>query len=609
MTAQSLSVGEAIRFGFDKWRKNLVFFLILSLFLISFNFLLLGLINLQGILSLAGGKVPSELFNYFNNFIRSTSFGLQLLLGSVIFVNALTNRRNIYFFVGILIVLVTLFIPPFQISIIELLSKVFGLPVEAFNSPIIGKASPSQVKFTISIANYLAQIVLGIGTTRIGLKLCDNGRFKVSDLFSDLNLFLEFLFAFIVYFVLLVLGYLFFIIPGILLTIRLQFYSYFILDRRLSPIEAIKKSFAVTKNFEPELILLLLLINLLSVIVSLISSIVIIPSSFTGEVSLLSFSVIYLLPIITTFITTPLQIASYAFVYHKLTASGETIRQSQALLRSSAFGRASLTIFLVIIYPFVLIFELYIVLFIIGLTSRTNLLTLLTSFPTSLSTNPFLSSFLIFLLSALILPMVLIIFFIPSLSMIGIGLGINGVLQKNSRRVSALVGLLLNSIALIYTLILIIQFTLVSSYTSRSISKLEEGRSLATQGRIKEAVAVYKEAEKSNPAIVSALSWNELCWSGSLHNHPSDVIFACDKAVIFAPGNPQYLDSRGLARALTGDTQGAIEDFQAFVDGNNGSPKEKLQRQAWIDALRAGKNPFTPEELESLRNQSDNLPF
>lgn len=31
--------------------------------------------------------------------------------------------------------------------------------------------------------------------------------------------------------------------------------------------------------------------------------------------------------------------------------------------------------------------------------------------------------------------------------------------------------------------------------------------------------------------------------------------------------------------------------------------KWKIQRQRWLDALRASKNPFTPEEIKSLLKQ------
>ena len=76
-------------------------------------------------------------------------------------------------------------------------------------------------------------------------------------------------------------------------------------------------------------------------------------------------------------------------------------------------------------------------------------------------------------------------------------------------------------------------------------------------------------------------------------------MFACEKAVALAPKHGEIRDSRGLARALTGNTQGAIEDFQAFVDWTN-NDEQRLQRQGWIDALRAGENPFTEVEIKSL---------
>jgi len=77
---------------------------------------------------------------------------------------------------------------------------------------------------------------------------------------------------------------------------------------------------------------------------------------------------------------------------------------------------------------------------------------------------------------------------------------------------------------------------------------------------------------------------------------------ACEQAVALEPENNGIRDSRGLARALTGNITGAIEDFQAFINSTNDKDM-KAQRQRWIDALRAGQNPFTPEELQSLRGQ------
>jgi WD40 repeat protein len=125
---------------------------------------------------------------------------------------------------------------------------------------------------------------------------------------------------------------------------------------------------------------------------------------------------------------------------------------------------------------------------------------------------------------------------------------------------------------------------------------------LLTTDKVSEAIVAYQKVQKLMPTSISARSWNNLCWVGSLHGHAAEVMAACEKAVSLAPKDSvfNYQDSRGLARALTGDTQGAIEDFQAFIESPYSKEEEKAQRQRWIDALRAGKNPFTKEELESL---------
>jgi hypothetical protein len=77
----------------------------------------------------------------------------------------------------------------------------------------------------------------------------------------------------------------------------------------------------------------------------------------------------------------------------------------------------------------------------------------------------------------------------------------------------------------------------------------------------------------------------------------------CEKAVTLDPDNKGYQDSRGLARVLTGDLVGALEDFRAAVDSSalDYSKRVKERRLRWIEALELGNNPLTPEELEELR--------
>ncbi|MBW4497132.1 MAG: hypothetical protein KME26_29545 [Oscillatoria princeps RMCB-10] len=138
---------------------------------------------------------------------------------------------------------------------------------------------------------------------------------------------------------------------------------------------------------------------------------------------------------------------------------------------------------------------------------------------------------------------------------------------------------------------------------------VKKGEELVKEGKVREAIAAYAQAQKLDPNFeIYAESWNTLCRYGSLHRHAKDVMFACEKAVALAPYNERYRDSRGIARALTGNPKGAIEDFQAYIAWIDNLPsgskdfykKEKSQRQRWVDALKAGNNPFTDEELKRL---------
>jgi hypothetical protein len=95
---------------------------------------------------------------------------------------------------------------------------------------------------------------------------------------------------------------------------------------------------------------------------------------------------------------------------------------------------------------------------------------------------------------------------------------------------------------------------------------------------------------------------NHSCWYGSIGGQAAKVMNACEKAVELASKDKisLYRDSRGLARALTGNFAGAIEDFQVFVDSTD-DEEQKAQRQQWIEALQKGGNPFTSEVLEELK--------
>ncbi len=130
------------------------------------------------------------------------------------------------------------------------------------------------------------------------------------------------------------------------------------------------------------------------------------------------------------------------------------------------------------------------------------------------------------------------------------------------------------------------------------------GNAYADQGDYEQATADYTKAIELNPQDVD--TWNNLCWTGSLAGVAAEVLDACEQAVKLAPDDGWKYDNRGLARALTGDYQGAIEDFKFFVEWSKQNDLYEQyghKREAWIAELEAGHNPFDEATLEALRKE------
>jgi tetratricopeptide (TPR) repeat protein len=132
---------------------------------------------------------------------------------------------------------------------------------------------------------------------------------------------------------------------------------------------------------------------------------------------------------------------------------------------------------------------------------------------------------------------------------------------------------------------------------------LSRGISWVREGKVEEAIQAYNQAQSLDPNLeIMAVSWSILCVYGSLHGHAADVLYAGENAVNLEPDNKRFQFGRGIARVLTGDLSGALADFQEVLDSDvlGESEDMKYRWQRWVEALKAGEKPFTPEELETL---------
>jgi uncharacterized membrane protein len=136
--------------------------------------------------------------------------------------------------------------------------------------------------FVINVIEILVNAVLGLGLIAIMLAFKDGRLPEFVDLFNRAPLVFHYVAATILYALMVVVGLVFLIVPGIYLAVRFGYYGYFIVDEEVGPIEALKKSSDLTEGVRMDLFLfgaLLIGLNILGLMVLLVGVLVTMPMS------------------------------------------------------------------------------------------------------------------------------------------------------------------------------------------------------------------------------------------------------------------------------------------------------------------------------------------
>ncbi len=131
-------------------------------------------------------------------------------------------------------------------------SKGWSLAVKEFIPlllTIIMTAVISAVAGILPLLSLLITIPLRIGADWVFLKAARKQRFESTD-FLDVfkENYVQALLAGVLTAILIIIGLLFLIIPGIIIAARLAFVNYLVMDRKMKAVEAIKESWRMTKG-------------------------------------------------------------------------------------------------------------------------------------------------------------------------------------------------------------------------------------------------------------------------------------------------------------------------------------------------------------------------
>lgn len=108
----------------------------------------------------------------------------------------------------------------------------------------------------LSILLFVFQLILGIGVIVISLKIIDHKKPELSDLVYHYSVLLPYFLGALLYVAVIVVGIVLLIVPGIIWGIKYQYTTYLIIDKKMTPLEAFKKSGKITEGNKWNLFLL-----------------------------------------------------------------------------------------------------------------------------------------------------------------------------------------------------------------------------------------------------------------------------------------------------------------------------------------------------------------
>lgn len=139
-----------------------------------------------------------------------------------------------------------------DLLLVTIIVIVINIPFHLFRSSyeIGGIGFPIVVFFGFFALVYEIFIVAPIeyGADWMFLKAMRNEKFEIKDMFSSFEIYLKVILANILVAVIVIMGIIALLIPGIIFACKLAFVPYLVMDRKLDAGEAIKESWRMTKG-------------------------------------------------------------------------------------------------------------------------------------------------------------------------------------------------------------------------------------------------------------------------------------------------------------------------------------------------------------------------
>ena len=102
--------------------------------------------------------------------------------------------------------------------------------------------------FLAGIVLWVIQLLISIGLMQIVLSFVDNRKTDISELFTGARFLVNYFLSSLLYALVVAVGFVLLVAPGVILMVRLQFYQYLVVDKNFGPVRALKQSWEMTKG-------------------------------------------------------------------------------------------------------------------------------------------------------------------------------------------------------------------------------------------------------------------------------------------------------------------------------------------------------------------------
>lgn len=166
--------------------------------------------------------------------------GKYFIFGDVLGYGWRIMKANLGFFVSLgFLWMIISFIP----TMIDLSARLMKLP----------EPTCALINLLTTILGWIIGIILGIGLIKIALSFCDERKPAIATLFDAWDCFWRYMGTAILYGLIILGGFILLIIPGIIWSVKFSLCFYFVIDKGLGPVQALKASSRTTMGVKWQL--------------------------------------------------------------------------------------------------------------------------------------------------------------------------------------------------------------------------------------------------------------------------------------------------------------------------------------------------------------------